>query len=644
MNILNRFGWQIRSHTATRRAPVWVGGYARAAEYSTGLEDDSWSALPDAGSYKVAAERYSVSDLVYMCVSKLASLASGLQLVLFDPDGERDPLTGMPLDSARIDRKDHPFYALWDRPNPFDSRPEFIEAIVTTLMISPKGVFVHLDDGRRPKAGADRVKHITLKGEPKALWWILPEPMSVRPDPERFIGGYSFAMAGERTEFATEAIMRITEFNPLNRYNSLSRIVPANLASLSDIESQVSGYALFKNGFRPSAIVESDKDQVDPDELELMEKVWNEEQIGSSKFHKLFPVWAGFKFKEYGISPREAESIPTAKLNRERVFGVIGVHPGLVFSEDTNLASAKVAEHATRAWTLAPIMERIAGEVTSILPHWPDAPPAEAHFVNVVPADAQIAAETEKVKSEAANQRSQAVATLVDTLGPSGIEVAQAWEILPDDIDVDLEGVADRAVRAIKAGSVEERDALVDEAESIARGLATELVEGRITPEVWLQRMRSELTRIFRAQYKLGGGRFDSQGRSEVKALLDVQFQFLADFDREIADNPEWSADNIGARSFLYFKSSVTAYEMAAVRDAIGRRGRIVLPEFPGDGNQICLSSCHCHWIITPNADFTQAVCIWRVNPVVEHCDSCTENALRWNPLIVPILPRRKRR
>ena len=90
MNLLNRLGWQTRKAHAggPRRSPAWVSGYARSAEDVSGIED-SWSALPEAGSYKLAAERYMVSDLVYMCVSKLASLASGCQLALFDDAGLR---------------------------------------------------------------------------------------------------------------------------------------------------------------------------------------------------------------------------------------------------------------------------------------------------------------------------------------------------------------------------------------------------------------------------------------------------------------------------------------------------------------------------------------------------------------------------
>ncbi|HDZ37585.1 MAG TPA: phage portal protein [Marinobacter sp.] len=640
MSILNRLGWQSRkAHTLQGRAPAWVSSYARSAELSSDVVD-SWSALPEAGSYKLAAERYMVSDLVYMCVSKLASMASSCQLVLFDPDGERDPLTGLPLDSARIERKDHPFYALWDRPNPFDSRPEFIEAIVTTLLLSPKGVFVHLDDGRRPKAGADKVKNVSLRGSPRALWWILPEPMTVKPDEETFIGSYSFAMAGERTVFTPEAIMRITAFHPLNRYHSLSRVVPANLASAADVESQKTGFSMFKNGFRPSAIVESDRDRVDPDELKLMEKLWNEQQVGSENFHKLFPIWAGFKIKEYGFSPRDSESVDIAKLNRERVFGVFGVHPGLVLGSDINLANAQIAEHATRAWTLMPIMARLAGEITFILPHWPDAPPAEAHFVNVVPADLKSDAETEQIKASSVHQRSQAVSALTLSLGlEAGVKVAKVWGILPDDMEIIVPvSETESAEKAMKAGSIGQRDALIAAAEGLVRGLANDLVNDVISLHDWVQRMRTDLWSIFEAQYRLGFGRLDSQGQTEVNVLLSTQFGFLSEFTEEIEDNPEWSSVHIGARAFQYFGASVQAYEAASVRAVLSGIGSIDLPEMPADGDQICLSRCQCHWRIVVLED-NRAACYWTLDLDAEHCDSCLENAAKWKPLVLPITP-----
>jgi hypothetical protein len=679
--LLERLGWQARkSHNPRGRAPAWVRGYARAAEWAAG--EDGWADLPAADSYVKAAERYTESDLIYMCVKKLADISSSCELALFDPNGERDPLTGMPLETARLKREEHPFYTLWERPNRFDSRADFIEAMVTTLLLSPKGSFTHLDDGRRPR-GLPGGRRISLKGEPVAMWWLIPESITVVPDAERFISEYRFNMGGERTIFEPDAIMRVTEFNPLNRYNSLGRVRPANLASAADIASQMSAHAMFKNAFRPSAIIESDRAEIDETELDLMERLWEARMKGVGNWHKMFPLWAGFKIREWGFSPRESESVPQARLNRVRVFGVIGVHPGLVFSEDVNWATAKVAEHVTRAWTVAPLLEKIAGEITSILPHWPGAPPAEAHFVNVVPVDKEIQARIESLRGAAAASRSRAIKTLIESLGPeSGFFVAKSWGVLPGDtptpppagpsssfstpdggrdekpphpsrdpaqstVGVDSSDLAlnpsDSSLvtksKASKAGRyrgpVEERNAMVERLRPAAYQLAGDLVRGGLSLPAWGEEMRSALDALYEEQYKLGLGReLDSEDEAWLRGRLSRQNDFLTEFER-VTGFGEMSPEAIGARAYQYFGSSVAAFERAKIKGLLGFPLR--LPELPGDGNQECRSYCRCWWEIEFDRRLKSWLCYWEMAVLAEHCFDCRENNLKWSPLVIPL-------
>jgi phage portal protein BeeE len=258
-------GWRLRTKEEKRRQPVWVGDVAKA---------ESWGELGQVESYLKAADRYTNSDLVFMCVKRMGDMAADAQLVLYDRNGERDPITGMPTDEARLDVGDHPFYELWNKPNPWDSKAEFLESLIITLLLSPKGVFVHLDDGERPAAGPGDTRRISLEKEPLAMWWLLPEAIKVIPGDDSMIKEYKHTIAGEKTIFEPEAILRLVEFNPINRYHSISRVQPANLSSASDLAGQRANWAMFKNSFRPSAVVEADKDFIDPDELALMEKLW----------------------------------------------------------------------------------------------------------------------------------------------------------------------------------------------------------------------------------------------------------------------------------------------------------------------------------------------------------------------------------
>lgn len=408
--------------------PAWVSGMATAQQ---------WGELTGEVDYDAAVARYTESDLVFMCVKRLGDMAADARLQLYPKGAERDPVTGLPKPEGALEPNAHPFYDLWHNPNPQDSKAELLEAIIITLLLSPKGVFIHLDDGQRPTGPAND-RRIELTKEPIALWWLLPGAMTVEPDKDTYIKEYLYEMGSQKTHFDPKSIMRIMEFNPLNRYESVSRVQPLNYASATDQEAQKADWALFRNGLRPSAIIEAERDHIDTEELKLMEKVWKERYTGGAeKWHQFIPLWAGFKYNQLTITPEDAQTDVTAKRNRDRVFSVFGVHPGVVLADDVNLANAKVAEHVTRAFTLRPLLRKVSDEINNILPLWKGAPDAEAHFVNVVPQDAQTEAEVKRIEAVAHHGNAIAITNLVSSLGfEGGIEVAREWGLLPDGVDV----------------------------------------------------------------------------------------------------------------------------------------------------------------------------------------------------------------
>lgn len=423
MSILDRLGYQIRTKADGRRMPAWGAADAKA---------EMWGELGEVESYIKAAERYTSSDLVYMCVKRLGDMTADGQLAIFDSNAPKDPHTGLPSDGDIL--SNHPFMDIWNNPNPWDSRAEFLEAIAITNLLSPKGVFLHMDDGKEAISLNGGDKRIELNGEPVAMWWLLPEAITVVPDKEKWIKEYLYQQAGLKTHFETNAIIRITEFNPINRYASLSRVQPSNLASITDLRGQRANLALFENGFRPSAIVESDRDMVDLDEFKIMEKLWNDRNQGVENWHKMFPLWSGFKLREYGQKLNEMEFNESAKTNRFRIFGVFGVHPAVVLSEDVNLANAKIGEYVTRKFTLRPLLRRIADEFTKVLDNW-DQRPAEAHFINVVSQDEEAEAQIEQIKASAKKSQAETIASLITSFGlDKAVEIAKDWQILPENI------------------------------------------------------------------------------------------------------------------------------------------------------------------------------------------------------------------
>ena len=419
--------------------PVWGSAAAQAAE---------WGAMSDPQLYAVQVERYARSDLVYMCVNKLAEMAAMQRLCLFNGDGEKDPITGLPTEMIG----EHPFLDLWRRPNPWDSTFEFMEATIISLELTGNAYW-HLDDGAKPsKRGGET--YIEAIGEPVALWNMRPDRVTIQPDKDTYIKYYTYEIAGQKIHIDPSRVVHFKRHHPLRDYEGLSPIEAANYACMTDMEAQKSNWRLFKNAMRLSGIIESDVETVDPDQIGLMKKMLLEEYSGSSeKAHQVAFLWSQFKYKELGMSPRDAEFVEGAKLNRMRIFGIFGVHPSIVLSEDVNLANARVGEYVTKAFTLAPKLTRLSGDITPILALWGDEK-IEARFTNVVPQDRELEASVTQSKVDAAGK-------LVQAFGQhEGVLEAQRLGLVS--MDVNLDNLVAPAPPTPMAVAMDMRDGEVD--------------------------------------------------------------------------------------------------------------------------------------------------------------------------------------
>ena len=384
--------------------------------------------LTDPVAYQHQAERYSRSDLVYMCIRRVSDMAAGYSkhLHLFDPTGSLDPVTMLPEEEI----EGHPFAALWDKPNAWMSSFDFTEAVVTNLLLNGNA-YIHLDDGAEPKKDNQGVLNVGVENEPIAMWVLRPDRIRPVPDKKSSISGYQYEVDGNKVLFQPISILHIKLFHPMRDYEGMSPIEAANNASLSDIQAQRTNLAVFKNSMRLSAVVESEQDRVDPEQVKLMKKYLLETYTGDpDKAHQVAFLWSQFKLRELGMNMRDAEFIEGQKLNRMRIFGVFGVHPGIVLSEDVNMANAKVGEYTTLKYTVGPMLERVANGITRMAGNvYAGQPLVEAHFVGIVPED-------DAAHANIALTQAQATQALIMALGPEeGIKEAVRQGLVDDDVD-----------------------------------------------------------------------------------------------------------------------------------------------------------------------------------------------------------------
>ena len=192
----------------------------------------------------------------------------------------------------------------------------------------------------------------------------------------------------------------------------------------------------------------------------------------------------------------------------------------------------------------------------------------------------------------------------------------------------------------------EEEDQQIDEEDKNALALSfldvliaymleatSDLILKKTSIQKWTTDTRENIINGTIAQYMLGIGGKHVIGKSDVKAieaLTKAQLTFFQKFAEEIRKG-DLTGARILQRVGMYAEATTHGYEQAKARSH-----GIVLPEYPGDGNQICMTNCRCRWVLkddTKDTDYVLAT--WTLNPLAEHCQSCIDNAKKWKPLRV---------
>jgi hypothetical protein len=162
--------------------------------------------------------------------------------------------------------------------------------------------------------------------------------------------------------------------------------------------------------------------------------------------------------------------------------------------------------------------------------------------------------------------------------------------------------------------------------------LVKDLFERKISHQEWVLGARQQIKWQFVSQYMLGRGGRAAMTQSDwgrVGAMLQTQYRFLQGFEQALI-NGELTEAQARNRLRMYIQAATQAHEKGLAT----AKGAPDLPQYPGDGNTVCLSKCGCHWELELGDD--EWLATWTLG-AKEHCPDCLENAAKWNPLRVPV-------
>ncbi|MDT0377238.1 phage portal protein [Streptomyces sp. DSM 42041] len=311
--------------------------------------------------------------------------------------------SGDPEDRREI--LSHPALDLWQRPNPFMPRQEFVEAFQQHIDLTGEGWWV-----------LARNRRATM---PLELWPVRPDRMEPVRHPELFLTGYVYTgPGGEQVPLGRRDVIQLRMPNPLDPYRGMGP-VQTLLADLDGVRFSAEwNRNFFANSAEPGGIIEVPEGLLDEEFNELRDR-WNEQHRGVANAHRVAILEHG-KWVDRKYSHTDMQFTELRQLSREFIREAFGMpKPMLGTVEDANRANMEAAEVIFARYLVVPRLERIKSALNrELLPLFGTASAGlEFDYDNPVPADREL-------EARELEARARAVKDLVDAgaYGPQALE------------------------------------------------------------------------------------------------------------------------------------------------------------------------------------------------------------------------------
>ncbi|MFI6251505.1 phage portal protein [Streptomyces sp. NPDC051016] len=291
----------------------------------------------------------------------------------------------------RVEVTSHAALDLWNRPNPYMPRQEFVEASTQHYDLTGETEWVI---AKRPGVNL-----------PLEMWPVRPDRMTPVPDPETFLRGWEYTSPdGERIPLGLDEVIQLRRPNPMDPYRGLSPV----LSILPDLDT--SRYAaewsraFFLNSAQPGGILEVPV-HLEDHEFDEMRDRWAEQHKGVGNAHKVAIVEYGAKWADRTISQRDMQFVELRGATSTAIREAYGIPKFAVGDlDDVNRATAEAAKAWFAEQMTIPRLERIKGALNNeLLPMYGlTTEGLEFDYCDPVPPDTTVEAEQLTARSNAA--------------------------------------------------------------------------------------------------------------------------------------------------------------------------------------------------------------------------------------------------
>jgi HK97 family phage portal protein len=290
---------------------------------------------------QLAKEGFEENVWVYRCVMAIAQAAAGVEWNLYQNPGK-----------GQREIEEHALLKLINKPNPFQSKREFFEAMTAYVLL----------------AGNSYIEKVGPNvGPPMELYTLRPDRMAILPDSINFVAGYEYTLGANKKRFDANKVMHIKLFAALDDYYGLSPIAVGAKGIDNDNAASTWNNSLLNNSARPSGAMSTESHLTDP-QYDRLQNELDTNYRGAKKAGKPLLLEGGLKWQEMGLSPRDMDFIESKKLSRVEICAAFGVPPEIVGDkEHATYSNYQEARQAFYQETVLPMLDLIRDKMNADL-------------------------------------------------------------------------------------------------------------------------------------------------------------------------------------------------------------------------------------------------------------------------------------
>ena len=307
----------------------------------------------DLGGGKASNDTYlrafGSSGTVFSIVTTLATAVAMPEWHLYKKppqDSRRRYTTGDQGSDQRTEVVKHAALSLWQKPNDFHVRFEFVEGFQQHLELCGESWWV-----------LGRASGLSF---PTTMWYVRPDRMEPVPSPDDYLQGYIYTGPnGEQVPLGLDEVIQLKFPNPLDPYRGTGPVQTI----LADAQAQKYTAEWNKNFFlnsaTPGGLLQVDKRLSDAEWDEFQSR-WRESHQGIARGHRVGILENGAQWVDAKITQKDMDFANLRNMSRDVLREAWGIHKTMLGNaDDVNRANAQTAEEVFGSWKVIPRENRI---------------------------------------------------------------------------------------------------------------------------------------------------------------------------------------------------------------------------------------------------------------------------------------------